>query len=335
VLWLFILFLLLVIGFLFALLNIRPDLVGLMRIADWRSTNAAVFSTVSVLDATNAAQQQRDANLLNTQVSLDNFSALLGQTETQQVVNNFSTITAIAAVNAQQATRAAEDFAATQAALQQLSTRVQQEFEATQAAITGSLATIEANQPPQNILILDGDFVRGSESLNNASPSPVWAASETGALIAQTANATVLTQRSSYPEAFMVNVGIVTAGSSTYYDILLGMSETATGTTIRVYHDGSKVTNAALFTVSFRDLTQPDGILVNDAEALAAVSSLNLDGRDIAVEARIDGQTLQVEINGVMAFETQTPTLLSQGAIGVQLRSGAQLQVLQVLPGVF
>jgi hypothetical protein len=174
--WFLILFLLLVVGLLFGLLNLRPDLVGLIRIADWRSTNAAVISTVSVLETTNAAQQQRDANLLNTQVSLDNYSALLAQTETQQAVNSFSTLTAVAVVNAQQATRAAEDFAATQSALQQLSTQVQQEFEATQAAITGSLATIEANQPPQNILIVDGDFVRGSESINNASPSLVWAA---------------------------------------------------------------------------------------------------------------------------------------------------------------
>lgn len=325
----------LVIGFLFTLLNIRPDLVGLMRVVDYRSTSAALVSTVNILGATNSAQEQRNVDLLNTQVSLDNFSALLGQTETQQVFNNLSTITALAVGNAQQATRAAEDFAATQAALQQLSTQVQQEFEATQAAITGSLATIEANQPPTNILILDGDFVRGTEGTNRASPSSVWAASDTGALIAQTPNATVLTRQSSYPQEFLVNVGIVAADTSTYYDILLGISENGVGTTIRIYHDGTQVTNAALYAVSFRDLASADGILVNDSQSLASAASLNLPDREIALTARVEEQNLTVDINGVPVFETQTPTPLSEGAIGVQLRSGAQLQVLQVLPGAF
>lgn len=334
-LWLLILFLLIVIGFLFALLNLRPDVVGLMRVADWRSTNASVLSTVGALETINAAQQQRDINLLNTQVSLDNFSALLAQTETQQAVNDFSTLTAVAVGNAQQATRAALDFAATQAALQQLSTQVQQEFLATQSALSGSLATIQANQPLQNILILNGDFVRGSETVNNASPSTVWAISDTGALIAQTPNATILTRRSSYPQNFTVNIGIIAANTTSYYDVLIGINESTSGSLLRIYHDSAQVTSAALYNIRFQDLGQADGVLVNEAQALASAPSLNLVGREIGVMVRVESRNLIVEINGTPAFETQTPTLPSEGAVGVQLRSGAQLQVLQVLPGNF
>ncbi len=333
-LWLTILFLLLIIGLLAGLLGLRPDLVGLMRVADWQSTNAAVVSTVAILEATSAAQQQRDVNLLNTQVSLDNYSALLGQTETQQVINDFSTLTAISVNSEQQATQAAQNFAATQAALQQLSTQVQQEFMATQAAITGSLATIQANQPQQNIVIMDGDFVRGTETINNASPSPVWAVSDTGALIAQAANSTILTRRSSYPQQFTLNIGLIAAPTSSYYDILVGMSGTS-GSMIRIYHDSTQVTSAALYTIDFAQLHQPDGILVGESLALATAQGLNLPGRDIAVTVKADVQMLTVEVNGTLAFQTQTPTPPADGAVGVQLRSGAQLQILQVLSGAF
>ncbi len=335
-LWLTILFLLLIIGLLSGLLSMRPDLVGLMRIADWQSTNVGVLSTVSILEATSIAQQQRDINLLNTQVSLDNYSALLGQTETQQVINDFSTLTAVAVNSELQATRAAENFAATQAALQQLSTQVQQEFLATQAAISGSLATIQANQPQQNILIVDGDFVRGTESINSASPSPVWAVSDTGALIAQAANSTVLTRRSSYPQQFTVNIGLVAGSTSSYYDVLLGMNrDTNTGSLLRIYHDSTQVTSVSLYAIDFARLNQPDGILVDDNQALVSAQSLNLPGRDIAVMISINGQDITVEVNGTPALQTKTPTPSSAGSIGVQLRSGAQLQVLQVLSGAF
>ncbi|MBC8170298.1 MAG: hypothetical protein H7X77_01440 [Anaerolineae bacterium] len=332
-LWLLVLVLLLTIGLLVTIITTRPGTVGLIAIVDLQQTDNAVQFTVAALQATDQSNQQHDLDLQNTQAALNNFASRLSQIETQQAVNDQSTLTAVALANAAQATQAAVSFASTQAALQQIGTQIQQDFEATQTALSDSFATIEANRPPQHILLLEGDFIRGVETTQGQFlTSSAWALSDTGALIAQADNAVALTRLPVTNNAYTVNTRFTATPSAGNYYVIFGLIENAGGYVLRLSYDGTQIYNAALFAINASDLNQSGGIVVDEAAALNIASALVLPGNEITIEIRVDEAQVNASVNGLLLFTTQMPVTPLTGTAGIQLRTGAQLQILQVIP---
>jgi hypothetical protein len=317
-LWLLVLLLLVTIATLVTLITVKPDLVGLVRAVDMRQTDSAVQSTFIALQLTDQNNLQRELNVQNTQAALDNFASRLAQTETQQIINSDTTATAVAIANAQQATRAAQDFQSTQAALQQISTQIQEEFEATQTALNSSFATIEANRPPENVMILDGNFVRGVEAAASIPPTTAWAVSDRGILIAQIDDATALIRPVLTPLHYTINARITPKSTQADYDILLALVEDQTGYILRLYHDGEQLTGAALM---------PG----DESVVLSEVNNLTLTASELAVEVLIDNSQIQAVVNGLPLL-TLVVADLNQGMSGVRLPAGAQLQTLLFVP---
>ncbi|HEX2618597.1 MAG TPA: hypothetical protein VHL11_00585, partial [Phototrophicaceae bacterium] len=290
-LWLLILILLLAFGTVVTIITRKPGFLGLIQIADSHQTESAIQGTMLALQATDQQNQQRDLDLLNTQAALDNFSSRLAQTETQQTVNNNSTLTAVALANEAQATQAALNFAGTQAALQQISTQIQLEFEATQTALSGSFATIEAagNHPQQNVLILNGDFIRGVETSGGQFPvsSPSWAISDTGALVAQTDNATALTQQTMFVNGYTLNIRFTIPSVPAVYDGLFGIDDNGKGYALRLYYNGTQVEKAALFAIDSHDFGNETGLVIDENTALNIASGLGLSGSEFSLEINV------------------------------------------------
>lgn len=333
-LWLLILVMLMTISLLVTLITTRPGTLGLIAIVDLEATNSAVQATVVALQSTDQGNQQRNLDLQNTQAALNNFASRLSQTETQQAVNDQSTLTAVALANAAQATQAAVNFAGTQAALQQIGTQIQQDFEATQTALSASFATIEANRPAQHILMLEGDFIRGVETAAQGQylSSPAWALADTGNLIAQADNALALTKYPVLNNAYTINARFTAAPAAGNYYVIFGLGENAGGYALRLAYDGVQVYNAALFAINAADLNRPEGVIVDEVAALNIASGLRLSGNEVSVEIRVDGGQVNASVNGTSLFIAQMPVTPLTGTAGIQLRTGAQLQVLQVIP---
>jgi hypothetical protein len=330
-LWLLVLLMLITIATLVTLITLQPNLVGLMPIADFSRTNSAVQSTAIALQATDQINLQRGLDLQNTEAALGNFASRLAQTETQQVINGNTTSTAIALANAAQATQAAQDFQGTQSALRQESTRIQQQFEATQTALAQRFATIEANRPAENVTLLNGNFVRGVESAEQITPSIAWGTSDTGTLIAQADNATALLRPATTPPNYTINARITPKREAANYDVLLGVIEGGGGYTLRLYHNGTQLTGAALLPINSAEFINPNGLPVDDSTAVAVIRDLTLTASELAVEILVNGTEVRATVNGLTLFTTQIPDL-SAGMIGVQLREESQLQTLLFIP---
>ena len=129
-------FLLAVIGFA-AVIVVVPG-----WLPDYAGTQTALDLTAQFNRLQARQNQQRALNLDGTQAGLNQMNALLQQTGTQSAVNLLATGTAQAFSNAQQGTRAAADYAATQAALDQQATRVRMDFMATRAALDYSATAL-------------------------------------------------------------------------------------------------------------------------------------------------------------------------------------------------
>jgi hypothetical protein len=315
-----------------------------MRIVDFAQTNAAfngtINGTISALQITAQRQQQRELDFQSTQAALGNFALRLGQTETQQAINVQSTSTAVALGNAQQATQAALNFASTQAALQQTSTQIQRDFMATQTALGSSFATIAANRPAHNVMILNGDFIAGQENadLVQMPLSSAWARSDTGALIAQTDHATLFVRHLTAMPNYTVKLRFTATASPKAYDVLLGVTETQPGYTLRLVYDGVQITSAAMYPADFRSLTLDSGLIIDPNTVLMVVTGLTLSpiNNDYNLEVQIDGTNVQASLNTlpILALQvTQPPSILnSELRVGVQFGIGAQLRELRLIP---
>jgi hypothetical protein len=331
VLWIVILLLLLAFGLLAALVQMRPDLIGLARIVDQDATAVAVGGTINALEQTaqanEAAIQANQAEALalqSTRAVLVNQANLISQTETQQAVNQASTATAAALQSAQQATQAALNLAATQQALQLAATQVQLDFFATQTALFESFPG-PTPTPLPNLTYLDEDFVNSPETINwQALPVLAgWGVTSDGRLIAQVDNATLLTTRTQFGPAYALNVEWVPiSGVEAHYDILLGIRPTTdnqqmSGLVLRLTHDGQSLIGADLYALPGAPLTVDGRTNLEGATLILSAGDRNIAATQIALRLEIRGETLNILINGesIMTVGMAEPIT---GALGVQ-----------------
>lgn len=348
-LWLLVLLLLGSFALVTGLVVYQPGALGLARIPDLRASDEAaaarIRQTEQALDATAAALTDRDQASLDrdralqgTLAALANRENLLGQTLTQQALNDSATRTAVVVINAQQATQAAQAVAATQAALVQTATAVQRDFEATQTALLSQLPTA-VPPPPASLLTLDAGFVTGGEA-NRWDAVPLvegWALTDANALLARLPGATLLTAWGDFGENYGLLADMTPPADTTTptdYVVLFGLDQT--GHALYITVERGAVTQVAIYEVGAQSVmaAQPDGLTPQPERLRALVRGLAIPADRVAVRLDITGGTVRVTINDqpLTDADLALPVMRVVGAVGVRLPVGAQVLRLRVLP---
>lgn len=325
----------------------QPGMLGLARIPDLAAsdealqnaaaqTGQAVETTRLAVEGTSIANQNRERDLQGTIAALNNREDLLQQTLAQVAFNNASTATAIAVSNAQQATLAAVAREGTQAALIQAATQAQHDFEATQTALIGQFPTPEPTLPA-NILTTDAGFVTGSETNRwDALPlSEAWALTDNNTLLARVPNATLLTAWGDFGENYALVAEITPVlGAQAYYDVIFGLDQTGVGYALRLWSNGTIVTEADLY--SFDVSALANGLLMDRSRLIAINQNLAIPADRLDVRLDIRGNSVNVAFNGQGILTAALPLAAGQtrlvGAVGVQVPVGSHVARLRVLP---
>lgn len=304
------------------LINIYPERIGLIRVIDLNQTHTAIQSTLILLDSTRQNQLQSDLDLQTTALALGQRDIALDQTETQQRFNFHATNTGVALANAQQATQAAANFAATQSALQQTGTQVQLDFQMTQTGLFNQGATIQANQTPVNVTILDGDFINAVELARQQPISQAWAYSSTGALIAQLDPAILLTAQTDFGINYRLQVRLVPSSNADHW-VLFGV------TNGRGYGLRLGLIDRRLITIELHEVVLNAIGGISSVTLIETADPINTD--QLALTLDIGGKVVSLSLSDRIILNAALPTAPLIGAVGVQVPAGTQLTHLRAI----
>jgi hypothetical protein len=304
------------------LINRHPEQIGLIRIIDLNQTHTAVQATLLLMDSTQQAQLQSDLDLQATALALGQFSVALNQTETQQRFNQNATSTGVALANAQQATQAAANFAATQSALQATGTQVQLDFQATQTDLFDQGATIQANQTPVNVMILNGDFINALELARQQPISQAWAYSSSGALVAQLNPAILLTAQTDFGMNYRVQVHLIPLKDTDHW-VLFGVQSG------RAYGLRLQFTERRLISIELHEVILNVGGAITSTVLIETSDPLNTER--LALTLDMGGKVVSVSLSDRIVLNAALPTAPVVGAVGVQVPDGTQLTHLRAI----
>lgn len=334
------------------LIAYRPDVLGYDELGDltqkaivFGGTGVAQQATATALDATALFVAGQNLANAETQAALVNRAQDLDRQATQAQIDAQATQTAVAAEGARQATRAAVDFAGTQAAFDRQATQAELEFQGTQAALNRDATAVAlgfATVPPDTLPtiapqptpVFSEGFTTGLDTERwRSSGAGDWSVGEGRALVAARDGAWLLTQRRDLQSYGFVMSFAPVPGEAGYHYVLLNITPEGNGLAVELYFDGTQATSVALFEVSEADVLRGP-LWGQDIGALATAPLA-------AAPSPADGTlTVQVEARGriVVYVERQafidllTDAPLPPGAVGVQMPAGAQVRRLTLLP---
>ena len=346
----------------------EPERIGLEPVRDATRTAEAIHITALALETTATAFQSRDftfnatataieqtiqANIAGaldnnaTSAALNNRALLLDQTATGAAFNFAATQTAVAAANAQQATRGALDFQGTQAAFDQAATQAAIGFQGTQAALNSEATTIALGfitAPPLSGTSIgaptpqpfDEGAVSGITAGLWAFSSPVeWGLAPDGAPIARVAQAAVLSQQSNLTD-YLLEVALTPpAGPATVYVLLnipLPGSGIADGLALELFVNEGRLTSIALYRGAVRaallDAAEPSTV------SLALVQGVAPDfpAQTLTVQVDMRGARVRVFASGQAVMDLTLPAAPPAGSVGLALPEDTVLTGLALLP---
>jgi hypothetical protein len=308
----------------------RPDVFGYERARDQRpieaalaATGAALASTLAQVSTNDAAVQTVVRDLQATRAVQFERDQQLQGSETQQSVYADFTRTAVANLNAQQATQSALGAAATLTAINQLATQAALDFQVTQTALAAKFWTPAPTAPP-NIVTIDGGFDNRSESLawSGLPPNAAWALSGDGGLLARVDHAALLTTAPESGGRYSVEALFRPGSANADLNLLFGVSGGGYG--VRVYYVDGRVTSVALFAFDAGALADPAGLIVRDSQVITFASG-TLAADLIDLRAEIEGAGVRVLVNGQQALIAELPGPPERGAAGVHVPQGTAL----------
>jgi hypothetical protein len=348
-LWVLVLLFLIALGSVASVIIYRPDLLGLATFNNLTATSQQINGTVEVFNRTAQSLSQQNFDVENTRAALENAGQRFIGEQTRIAQNFVATETAIAFANAQQATRAALDFRGTQVAFQQEATRVELNYRGTQAALNRDATAVAlgfATQAPssnnpftptptitQAPLFEDGfSGDRVSSGIWRFGDQADWTINPAGELTAARSGAWLLTQIGDLTDYAFDLTLIPVSGVTADYFLLVTVPESGDGLTLRLSYNGERITAVGVFRFDVMQLLDADGLL---GEALTPVTARQIQAApaetlDLRLSLRDD--TLRLDGNGAMLFETTLDTPITPGAVGLQLPDSARVIRTTLLP---
>ena len=336
----------------------RPDAVGLAARDDASATAAVLGATREVLETQidglaltfDANEAQAVANASTAQ-AIESQQAQLAAEGTQAALDAEATQTRIAANNAQQATNAALAFEGTRAAFDRMATQVEIEYQGTQAALSREATAVAlgfatlapsgqdilSQTPPPTLtaipLFTDGSAATLSGAVWDYQQVDDWLLNPEGRLVARRSGAWLLTRDSFQDYALTVHLRPVTGpGLAADYYVLLGIPADGPGLALRLSYDGERLTAAALVRATRAQVLNVVDVFAGQLSVIETtpVDAPPAERLDIRADRR--GSRLTVVVNGQMVFDTSLDSATPNGALGLQIPVGAQIEHVVLLP---
>lgn len=343
----------------------RPDVVGLALNGDVTATAVSLGRTAQALEATQDTLITRAANIASTdaafvarsfdqestQAALENYESLLYRLATQDARDAIATQTTVAIANAQQATQAALEFEATQAAFDRIATQVELEYQGTQAALnreaTAAVLGFSTRAPAgQDIqtqtveptitaqpLFTDG-FQGGLQAgLWQFGASADWTLAGDDTLAASRNGSWLLTRNNNLRD-YTLNVSLsplVGTGFAADYFILLNIQpemDANGGLAVRLSYDGERLTAVGLYRIRRADILDDLGLFdsISGMAALQAVQTSIAPDPMLDVRVSVNEGRVTVTTNGVLSLDVPLDSAPLPGAVGLQVPEGARLR---------
>jgi len=283
----------------------------------------------------------------STRVALNNWQRQLDHDATRAALNGFATETAIAAANAQQATRAAFDFMATQ-------TEVELEYQGTQtilnqnatalalgvvtpAPFTGNVLTVTPASFPDiaGDALLDDSFSAGLDSgLWQFASANDWQMVN-DFLTARRDGAWLLTQSTTFHD-YRLEIVLQPdiAPNADYFVILLAPSglQDTTGIALRLVCAGGQCVSAELLHFARWQMLDGAGLSAAAFTVFQSATIALAADAEWTIRAQLcDGRVL-VTINNQSVFDMTLTGTIPSGSVGVQVPEGAQMRQITLFP---
>ncbi|MDX2075237.1 MAG: hypothetical protein SFZ02_02310 [bacterium] len=332
-----------------AVLVARPDIYGLEFRGNLTLTAGAISQTESALDGTARANAQTSRDNLATSTAL---SEQLGGVVAQQTgiaQDQINTQTAVAEVNAQNATQAAINFQNTQVAANQQATQVALDFAMTQSALNQNATQIAldfstqvASIPtpitptitpiPTNTPSLQDSFIGGVDASQWRFASVAdWGFHAGGGLIATRDGSWLITQQSDYSQ-YRLDAVIQPLATASDYFFVLNIGANGDNVAVRFSFDGAQMVGVSIVTFVIDDFLGDSGLLGRTLPELITLPlTIAKTRQNIALSVSVNAQTITITIDASSALTYTLPTPISPGAAGIQLPQGTILETILVL----
>ncbi len=300
------------------------------------NTALALGNLQSAFELTGQFHIEESLDLESTQIALENLENQRNNDATQVTLNQQGTQTAIANVNAQQATRSAIGFRNTQAAVDRVATQVELDFRGTQAALNRDATAVAlgfATQPPsgQDILaqtpqptatiqpLFEDGFNNGVDNgLWRLGSIQDWTLNSDAVLEAQRDNAWLLTQVDTFSE-YLLEAEIV-PGNGSDYAVLMNVTDNH-AYALRLSYDGARLAATGFYesdTASFMN----GGDLNNVIESFHPIQTIQVDipvEKAILIRVEVRDNRVLAFINEEIALDLLLDTVPAAGAVGIQV----------------
>ncbi|MDZ4672589.1 MAG: hypothetical protein SH821_17140 [Phototrophicales bacterium] len=326
-----------------AVLVARPDVYGLEFRGNLTLTAGAIANTESALVGTARANAQtaRD-NAATSTLLADQLGGLVAQ-QTSIAQDQLNTQTAVAVINAQNATQAAINFQNTQVAANQQATQVALDFAQTQSALneiatqnalafSTQIAGIPTPITPTMTPSLQDSFIGGVDASQWRFASVGdWGFGAGGGLIATRNGSWLITQQSDYSQ-YRLDAVIQPLPQVGDYWMVLNIGANGDNVAVRFSFDGSQMVGVSLVTYAIDDFLGDSGLL---GRALPEIITLPLTipqtRQNIALSVAVNMQTITITIDASTALTYTLTEPISPGAVGIQLPQGTVLETILVL----
>ena len=292
----------------------RPHVFGLATFNDLTETHV-------MFDQTRQALEEQRLNNDSTALALSNRQQRLDQFETQIAINAQASLTADALVNAQQATQAALNYQATEAAVQREATQIELNYRSTQAALnqeaTANALGFGTEAPVTPMVNMNARWQTSNLADWEFTADETWLATRNGAwLISNEMNLMNYT----------FDITLVPSNAGDYYVLL----NAPNGLALNLTYGNGELQRVRLMQMTYEQLQ--NGLDTVNSVALFDVQTSLPTNNILTVHVDWQNKHLIATVNGASVIDIGVDIDLPAGGVGIQVPQGTTIQNSSFLP---